>query len=340
MGDISPSAPIKFGSFEAVCEHAALLVCPLLHTPHGVEPDCYGRNIQLGSQLIFQPGRKEILLFFYLYFLISLLAIFLDSAIIPTANVVYPWFSAIYAGLVAALYWCLLVNGFVGFQWAEDGTPMSLWFIRISTTVVGVICFLVTIGTFKNVALKYDNPIGLWITYLIYPAVCVVIYTVSQLILVIRTLDDRWAIGHILFGLAFYVIGVVLLLAFSNTICESVSHYLDGVFFFQLCMLFSVMMVYKYWDSITREDLEFSVGSKASVWEVKDPLLPPNLDYVDEDQSAYHGGGGSLVGGVSGNSYYGNVGSLPRSNTYGASNLSQQNARYQPQGGNSGGYGS
>lgn len=37
------------------------------------------------------------------------------------------WFSAIYAGLVGALYWCLLVNGFVGFQWAEDGTPMSLW---------------------------------------------------------------------------------------------------------------------------------------------------------------------------------------------------------------------
>ena len=63
--------------------------------------------------------------------------------------------------------------------------------------MVGAICFLVTIGTFKNVALKYDNPIGLWITYLIYPAACVVIYTVSQLILVIRTLDDRWAIGHI-----------------------------------------------------------------------------------------------------------------------------------------------
>ena len=53
------SAPVKFGSFEAVCEHAALLVCPLLHTPHGVEPDCYGRNVQLGSQLIFQPGEPR-----------------------------------------------------------------------------------------------------------------------------------------------------------------------------------------------------------------------------------------------------------------------------------------
>ena len=26
--------------------------------------------------------------------------------------------------------------------------------------------------------------------------------------------------------------------------------------------------------AITKEDLEFSVGSKTSVWEVKDPLLP------------------------------------------------------------------
>jgi hypothetical protein len=27
-------------------------------------------------------------------------------------------------------------------------------------------------------------------------------------------------------------------------------------------------MVYKYWDSITREDLEFSVGTKQNNWEV------------------------------------------------------------------------
>lgn len=43
-----------------------------------------------GSLPLQCTGRKEILLFFYLYFIISLLAIFLDSGIIPTANVVYP----------------------------------------------------------------------------------------------------------------------------------------------------------------------------------------------------------------------------------------------------------
>lgn len=33
------------------------------------------------------------------------------------------------------------------------------------------------------------------------------------------------------------------------------------------------MMVYKYWDSITKEDLEFSVGTKQNNWEVKEPFL-------------------------------------------------------------------
>ena len=38
----------------------------------------------------FAPGRKEIVLFFYIYAISEILAIFLDSAIIPTYSVVYP----------------------------------------------------------------------------------------------------------------------------------------------------------------------------------------------------------------------------------------------------------
>ena len=135
----------KFGDFDYICERAALTICPLLGTPLGVMPTCYSRNVQLGSQVIFQPGesficprarlrlhetcgailkranrfsatcfvhiaalgmtsimlfhvrskytavgRKEIVLFFYMFMFVELLAIFLDSAIIPTANAVYP----------------------------------------------------------------------------------------------------------------------------------------------------------------------------------------------------------------------------------------------------------
>jgi hypothetical protein len=145
----------------------------MVGTAQGTMPTCYARNVQLGSQIIFQPGassllcevtrltkvatcfvhiaalamtaimlfhlrskytavgRKEICLFFYIYVFVELLAIFLDSTVIPTAHAVYPWFTAIYAGAVGALYWCILVNGFVGFQLYEDGTPFSLWVSRL-----------------------------------------------------------------------------------------------------------------------------------------------------------------------------------------------------------------
>jgi len=277
-------------------------------------------------------GRKEIVMFFYMFSLVELLAIFLDSGIIPTASNVYPWFTAIYVGLVAATYCCLLINGFVGFQFAEDGTPTSLWGLRIACFIVFGAVFFVSIATFLGFAgFMYDKPLGLWIIYIIWPLVCVVIYVISQLIIVIRTLDDRWPIGDILFGVGFYTVAQVVLFAFSVTICHAVKHYIDGLFFFTLCMLLSVMMVYKYWDSITKEDLEFSVGSKAAVWEVKDPLLSAGAGGGNGGASAYSGGGysgyggglkagepdgygdddgsqyhaqGSLVGGVGGEQYY------------------------------------
>jgi len=260
-----------------------------------------------------------------MYLVISLLAMFLDSGIIPTANVAYPWFAAIYTGLVASAYCCLLINAFVGFQFAEDGTPLSLWLLRISCLVVWGIGFFVGIATFKQFAsFSYTKPTALFIVYLIWPVFCVAVYIVSQLILVFRTLEDRWPIGDIAFGTAFWVIGMVILFAFSDTVCNAIEHYLDGLFFEELCVLLAIMMVYKYWDSITREDLEFSVGSKATVWEVKDPLLSGATgypggsarDYSEEDVGSNYGGyapppgvgnnnkTASLVGGVSGAQLY------------------------------------
>lgn len=54
-----------------------------------------------------------------------------------------------------------------------------------------------------------------------------------------------------------------------------------------------------------REDLEFSVGSKAAVWEVKDPLLAgQDSEYAEDVASNYHGAPGSLVGGISGKQLY------------------------------------
>jgi hypothetical protein len=50
-------ASFSFGSFDWVCQKASLVVCPMLGTSTGIEPTCYARNVQLGTQIIFQPGR-------------------------------------------------------------------------------------------------------------------------------------------------------------------------------------------------------------------------------------------------------------------------------------------
>jgi hypothetical protein len=124
--------------------------------------------------------------------------------------------------------------------------------LRIACLAVWGAAFFVALATFKNFA-GFDKTagIGLWVVYILWPLVCVVIYVVSQLILVFRTLEDRWPIGDIVFGAGAFTIAQVILFAFSNTICDAIKHYIDGLFFFTLCMLLSVMMVYKYWDSIT-----------------------------------------------------------------------------------------
>ncbi|KAH9440309.1 hypothetical protein MJO28_016523 [Puccinia striiformis f. sp. tritici] len=300
----------SFGDFDSICSSAALIICPLMgassptsSTRLGIQPNCYARNVELHGVILFQPavlfihiialimillmilhikskytavGRKEIVHFFYFYAIVTLASFFLDSGIIPSSSKVYPFFAAFQTGMLSATFWCLLVNGFVGFQFAEDGTPLSLWSLRGSCLAVFGLTYFIAIATFNSLAsFSPSQPLALWIIMYIFNGACVAIYVILQLLLVVRTLDDRWPIGDILFGLGFFVVGLVLIYGFSLTICSAITHYVDGLFFSQLCFLLSVMMVYKYWDSITKEDLEFSVGSKQAVWDIssKEALL-------------------------------------------------------------------
>ncbi|GAA5967011.1 hypothetical protein JCM3765_003680 [Sporobolomyces pararoseus] len=346
MASTTP-AKFSFGSYDWICNRAALIVCPLLgSTDYGIEPVCYSRNVEFGKTLVFQPatsflhicallmviimvlhvrskytavGRKEILVFFYLYFVVELIAIFLDSSIIPTSSSVYPYFAAIHLGLLCCTYWALLVNGFVGFQVVEDGTPVSLWTLHGTTFAVGLITGLIALGTFKNSAgLSSSKPTALFVFEFIFPLICVVIYVVAQLLLVVRTLDDRWPLLDIAFGCFFFIAAQVLFYGFSNTICDQASHYIDGTFFHTLCTLFGTMMVYKYWCSITKEDLEFSVGSKMGAWEVKG-LLHEEPDEVLSSSHHQVGMGGNVH---------------PSRGT-----LNERGAGYPPQKGYSNGYG-
>ncbi|KAG6364444.1 hypothetical protein INS49_006045 [Diaporthe citri] len=298
---------MPFGDFTSFCQTAPLPLCaavgPItsIHSGVGIETNCYARNIELANTIIFQMatsaihivalamtvimilhvrgkftavGRKEIINCFYIYMLLTFISLCVDAGVVPPGSDPYPYFVAVQNGLSSALITCLMINGFVGFQLYEDGTPLSLWMLRLSCLVAFAISFLVSLATFKSWAgLGPTNTVGLFVVLYLLNGVQLLIYLAMQIILVTQTLQDRWPMGDIAFGVFFFVLGQVILYAFSDKICDAVSHYVDGLFFATICNLLAVMMVYKYWDSITKEDLEFSVGTRMNNWEVKE-LLP------------------------------------------------------------------
>lgn len=268
-----------FGDFTGICQTAPIPLCAsvgaitAISQGVGIEPDCYARNIELANTIIFQGaasamhiialvmtvvmvlhvrgkftavGRKEITTFFYLYMLLTFLSLCIDAGVIPPGSDPYPYFVAIQNGLSSAMITCLLINGFVGFQLYEDGTPLSLWMLRLCSAAAFLISFLVSLATFKSWAgLGPTNTVGLFVVVYLLNAVQLFVYVVLQVLLVTRTLQDRWPLGNIAFSVFFFIAGQVLLYAFSASLCSAISHYLDGLFFATTCNLLAVMMIYK-----------------------------------------------------------------------------------------------
>ncbi|KAK9448799.1 chitin synthase III catalytic subunit [Limtongia smithiae] len=319
-----------FGKFDGICERVPLPLCSLVGPydsaedngidSSGISAECFARNIDLANTVIFQVGtafiniaalamtammvfnvrskytavgRKELLAFFYFFAALTFFSLLVDCGVVPAASKPYPYFVSVQNGLTSALCWCLMLNGFVGFQIYEDGTRLSLWMLRIVSACGFVLTFIISLLTFQGWAgLAPDNTTALFVVLYILNAVALFIYAICQTVLVVGTLEDLWPLGDIALGVGFFVVGQILLYVFSNTLCDRMKHYLDGLFFATLGNLFAVMMVYKFWDSITKEDLEFSVGAKApgpqNPWDSKEYYedLPRQYGRDDYDNSS------------------------------------------------------
>lgn len=191
-------------------------------------------------------GRKEITTFFYAFALLTIFSLLVDCGVVPPGSGPYPYFVAAQLGLASATCISLMINGFVGFQLYEDGTTLSVWLLRICSTAMFLISFAVSLLTFKGWAgLGPENTTGIFVVVYLFSALFVAVYVVMQLILVIGTLQERWPLLHIFFGALAFVLGQVVLYAFSEKICDTAEHYLDALFFATLANLLAVMMVYK-----------------------------------------------------------------------------------------------
>ena len=177
---------------------------------------------------------------------LTIFSLVLDSGVVPPGNPAFPYFTAAQNGLTSAVCVCLLINGFVGFQLYEDGTTLSVWLLRASSIASFIVTGAVSLCTFKGWAgLGPTKTVGLFVVLYLFNGISLLIYVVLQVILVVNTLQDRWPLGDIAFGVIFFVIGQVILYVFNTKICDGAQHYLDGLFFATVFNLLAVMMVYK-----------------------------------------------------------------------------------------------
>lgn len=288
---------MAFGSFDSICSKTAFPLCSVLGSvdPHlsftrGILPECYSRSVELANTMIFQIGnafvhfggliitliiifnvrakytaigRAEMLQFFYIFVALIVLLLVVDCGVTPPSSSSYAYFVSLQIGVASALCACLLYNGILCFQFWEDGSKKSLWAMRGLCFGWFVVNFVVSLVTFKGWSGALDNRStgALFVVTFVLNAVILFAYVVSQIILVVFALDSYWPLGAILLGVFFFVAGQIISYVLSDTVCKGASHYIDGLFFGSLCNVFTVMMIYKFWDMITTDDLEFSVAS-------------------------------------------------------------------------------
>lgn len=226
-------------------------------------------------------GRIEILHFFAFFTFLTLVSLVVDSGATPPGSPACPYMVSLQNGMSSAVCCSLVFVGLVGFNLYEDGTPTAIWVLRITSLAAFALTFVFSLLTFKDVVANVfstTSTLALFAVLYLLNAVFIIIYVISQLIVSIVILRDRWSVGAIFLGTFFFIAGQVLLYGFSNTICNKVQHYIDGGFFATVCNLFAVMMVYKYWDMVTKEDLEFAVSNVNSSWDIKEILDDDRYD--------------------------------------------------------------
>ena len=288
---------MAFGNFDTICNITSLPLCSVVgsvnetsYFTRGIVPDCYARSVELANTMVFQIGnafvhfggllilliiifnvrakytaigRTEMLFFFYLIICLIVSSLVVDCGVSPPSSGSYAYFVAVQLGLASASCICILYNGLLCFQFWEDGSRKSMWSLRVICFCWFVVNFIVALVTFKSwdSALDSRKTMAMFvITYLIN-AIILAFYVISQIVLVVFALDSYWPLGAILLGVFFFVAGQVLTYEFSDDICRGASHYIDGLFFGSACNVFTVMMIYKFWDMITVDDLEFSVAN-------------------------------------------------------------------------------
>ncbi|KAJ4347598.1 hypothetical protein N0V95_005292 [Ascochyta clinopodiicola] len=205
-------------------------------------------------------GRREMQLFLLGYIIVSICEIFTIGGF-PLNNSVRLAFVAVHIAAIVATSWILMLNGLVGYQLLDDGTPISLGLLLISSVIIFVGTGYIALDTGFSWTGYWDDTLpgenqayALYTLYQLVPLVFLVIFFCLEAFLVLRVLGERKPMLYLLGAAILFAIGQVFQYVISVHICTGTSGKINGGLFETLFTLLSVVMIWVFWSSITEDD--------------------------------------------------------------------------------------
>jgi hypothetical protein len=135
------------------------------------------------------------------YMVISLCEIF-TIGWFPLDGAVRRGFSAVHIASITATLWILMMNGAVGYQLLDDGTPLSLGLIFGSAAALFVGTGYIALDTGFSWTGYWDSTLNppnkayaLYTLYQLVPLVFIVVFFILEAVLVLRVLGERRPMG-------------------------------------------------------------------------------------------------------------------------------------------------
>lgn len=114
------------------------------------------------------------------------------------ANKGFQAFTAVHIAAIVATLWILMLNGIVGYQLLDDGTPLSLGLMIVSAAIIFIGTGYIALDTGFSWTGYWDSTLtgnnrayALYTLYQLAPLVFLVVFFFLEAILVIRILGER-----------------------------------------------------------------------------------------------------------------------------------------------------
>ncbi|KAJ4340855.1 hypothetical protein N0V87_002209 [Didymella glomerata] len=205
-------------------------------------------------------GRREMQLFLIGYIIISICEIFTIGGF-PLNNSVRLAFVAVHIAAIVATTWILMLNGLIGYQLLDDGTPISIGLLLISAVILFVGTGYIALDTGFSWTGYWDDTLplpnrayALYTLYQLVPLVFLFIFFCLESFLVLRVLGERKPMLYLLGAAILFAIGQVFQYVISVHICTGTSGKINGGLFETLFTLLAVVMIWVFWSSITEDD--------------------------------------------------------------------------------------